>query len=177
MSGRVSLGSFVPTSGSSRTIAVGVGDLAVAADASTALVARALGSCIAVCIWDPAVRVAGILHFLLPESSGHAARRRTQPSAFADSGIPLLLDAAGRHGFVKSRAVVRLVGGARLAESPVTAFHIGRRNVLAARTILRHFEMSIDRDLTGGVSPRSVTLSPDSGRLTVRTGTDCLVIE
>ena len=43
---------------------VGIGEFAVTDQPGGSIVTHALGSCIAVCIWDPTVRVAGLLHFL-----------------------------------------------------------------------------------------------------------------
>ena len=54
----------------------------------------ALGSCVAVCLWDPAAGVAGLLHFLLPDSKINPARAQVAPASFADAGIPLLFQAA-----------------------------------------------------------------------------------
>ena len=160
-----------------RTIAVGVGELAVTADRDLVLATHALGTCVAVCIWDPQAHVAGLLHFLLPDSVAHPERAQTQPGAFADSGIPLLFEQACQRGLQKSRAVVSLVGGAQIEQSRVASFQIGRRNLMAARKLLWSNGLLIDREVTGGVSPRSVYLSAASGRLHVKTGHRYFVIE
>ncbi len=47
---------------------VGIGELAISSGAADQIVTHALGSCIAVCLWDPVSNVAGLLHYLLPES-------------------------------------------------------------------------------------------------------------
>ncbi|HEX6770065.1 MAG TPA: chemotaxis protein CheD, partial [Candidatus Binatia bacterium] len=44
------------------------GQLFVAADSYA--VTTILGSCVAVCLWDPVTRIGGINHFLLPTFSG-----------------------------------------------------------------------------------------------------------
>ena len=160
-----------------QTLAVGVGELLVTDDPGTVLVTHALGSCVAVCIWDPRAHVAGLLHFLLPDSAMHAARARSQPGAFADSGIPLLFETAYRRGLQKAHALVRLVGGAEIAQSSVTTLRIGKRNVLAARKLLWSNGVLIDHEETGGAEPRSVYLSAGSGCLHIKTGREDIVIE
>ncbi len=82
---------------------VGIGELAVTQSPDDVIVTHALGSCIAVCLWDPAVRVAGLLHFLLPEASLNMERARKQPATFADSGIALLFQTAYTRGVDKKR--------------------------------------------------------------------------
>ncbi len=91
---------------------VGIGELAVSNDFDGLLVTYALGSCVAVCLSDPGVPAAAMLHFLLPESAINGQRAAEQPAAFADTGIPLLLEAAAAHGLCAPRARIRLVGGA-----------------------------------------------------------------
>ena len=73
---------------------VGIGELAVSSGAADQIVTHALGSCIAVCLWDPVSNVAGLLHYLLPESKINPQRAVTQPATYADTGIPLLLEKA-----------------------------------------------------------------------------------
>src|SRR5262249_50440719 len=101
-----------------RRVVVGIGEMAIASGADDVLVTYGLGSCVAVCLFDPSARVAAMLHFLLPEARINAKRATEQPAAFADTGIPLLLEAAAQHGLKKNRVRVRLVGGAEVANTP-----------------------------------------------------------
>ena len=61
--------------------------------------------------------MAGLLHFLLPESRINPTRALEQPAAFADSGIPLLFQTAYKFGLQKTRCIVKLVGGAEAASA------------------------------------------------------------
>ena len=159
-----------------QSIAVGVGELVVTDDPETILSVPALGSCVAVCLWDPRARVAGLLHFLLPDSAQHAERAGAQPGAFADTGIPLLFETAYKCGLQKGRAVVRLAGGAEITAPGSTAPQsIGKRNVLIARKLLWSNGVFIDKEVVGGLSPRSVYLSATNGRLDVKTGTEHVI--
>lgn len=69
---------------------IGIGELAVSRTPSLTIATHAVGSCIAVCIFDPIAAVAGMLHFLLPESAINPERASRHPAVFADTGIPLL---------------------------------------------------------------------------------------
>ena len=91
---------------------VGIGELAVSSDGEAVIVTHALGSCVAVCVWDPVVGVGGLIHVLLPDSRINPARAAQQPAAFADTGIPLLFHTAYQYGLDKKRCRVQLVGGA-----------------------------------------------------------------
>lgn len=153
-----------------RRIIVGIGELAVSDQADEVIVTYALGSCIAVCLFDPGVKVAAMLHFLLPESSINQRRAFEQPAAFGDTGIPLLLQTAARYGLKKSRTTVRLVGGAEVANLAGNSMATGHRNVLAARTVLWRHGLFIDSQDVGGVSARTVHLAVKDGRMLIFNG-------
>src|SRR6185369_627123 len=61
--------SFAPELTGARRLVIGIGEFAVSNRPGDVIVTHALGSCIAVCIFDPRAGVAGMLHFMLPEAS------------------------------------------------------------------------------------------------------------
>ena len=146
---------------------VDIGEVAIADDHRSLLIARALGSCV-VCIWDPDARVAGMLHFLMPDAPGGSVRPFTQPGAFADTGIPLLLEMAFRRGLRLGRTEASVVGGAEMPNLNPAPEDLGRSNALAARDRLRAHGLLIAREDTGGTQGRSVYLCARTGRLRVR---------
>lgn len=156
----------------SRRIVVGIGELAVSNDPDDVIVTHALGSCIAVCIFDPVASVAAMLHFLLPESRINRERARQQPGAFADTGIPLLFQTAYQYGLDKTRAVVKLAGGAETAETSASAFMTGKRNALAARNLLWRNGVLIRAQDIGGTIARTVHLAVQGGRVQIFNGRD-----
>ena len=95
-----------------RRIVIGIGEYAVSSEPDALIVTHALGSCVAVCLWDPVAGIGGMIHVLLPDSTINPVRAAAQPAAFADTGIPLLFRAAYERGVKKSRCRVHLVGGA-----------------------------------------------------------------
>jgi chemotaxis protein CheD len=152
-------------------LTVGIGELVVSNDANAEIVTHALGSCIAVCLFDPAARVAAMLHFLLPEARINTERAREQPAAFADTGIPLLFQQAYQLGLDKRRARVMLVGGAEVNEAG-PAFKIGRRNLLAAKNVLWKNGVMIKGEAVGGAVARTVHFNVGNGRVQIFSGRD-----
>jgi chemotaxis protein CheD len=148
---------------------VGIGEFAVSNRRDDVVITHALGSCIAVCVWDPTSLVAGLLHFLLPDSRINPQRAREQPAAFADTGIPLLFQSAYQQGLQKSRCLVRLVGGAEVAGSGAS-FDIGKRNILAAKNMLWRNGVLIRGEDVGGKAVRTVNLFVGDGRLQITSG-------
>ncbi len=97
-------------------IVVGVSDMKVSNDSKSTLITYSLGSCIGITIYDPVVKVGGILHFMLPESSLDRAKAEKNPYMFADTGIPALFKAAYELGAKKQRMKVTVAGGSQVLD-------------------------------------------------------------
>jgi chemotaxis protein CheD len=95
---------------------IGIGDCKVSKDPDETLITHALGSCIAILIHDPVAGVAGLLHFMLPESSIDIEKACKRPFAYADTGIPLLFQTAYQLGALKPRLRVMATGGAQMLD-------------------------------------------------------------
>jgi chemotaxis protein CheD len=148
---------------------VGIADCAVTSDPGQTLITYGLGSCIAIAVYDPLTRVAGLVHYLLPDAKVESARSAKNPFLCADTAIPLLFQRAYRAGADKRRLVVHVIGGAQVRNDG-DVFHIGHRNHVAARRILSKEGVSIHAEETGGLVARSVRLEVDTGRVWVRQG-------
>jgi chemotaxis protein CheD len=151
------------------SLVVGIGDCLVSDDPESVLVTYALGSCIAVVIYDPVTNVGGLLHYMLPESSLDENKARQRPYMFADTGIPLLFQSAYRLGAVKSRLDVAVLGGAQVMDTSET-FNIGKRNHLALRKIFWKAGVLVRHENVGGTLSRTVRLEIASGRVVLRHG-------
>ena len=167
---RGAVDAFAPELNAGRRLVIGIGEFAVSNRPGDVIITHALGSCIAVCVFDPRAGVAGMLHFLLPESSINPDRARCQPGVFADTGIPLLLDAASQYGLSKKRAIVTLVGGAEMTQQAGSSFATGRRNALAAKNVLWRAGVFVSGQEIGGSGARTLYLSVADGRMEVHNG-------
>lgn len=152
-----------------KSLVVGISDCKVAKDADAVLVTYALGSCIAVVIYDPVTKVGGLLHFMLPESAIDKNKAQQNPFMFADTGIPALLQAVTAAGGSARRMTVRLTGGAQVLDSQ-GVFQIGKRNYLAARRILWKAGVLIRAEAVGGEISRTTRLEVATGRMWIREG-------
>ncbi len=147
---------------------VGIAELHVSADPSETLVTYSLGSCIGIAIYDPKVRVGGMLHLMLPESSLDPHKASIQPAMFADTGIPRLFDEAYALGLQKWRARVVLAGAAQILDES-GYFNIGKRNYTAVRRILWRNNVLIDTEDVGGRMNRTLFLEIETGRTWLKT--------
>jgi chemotaxis protein CheD len=150
------------------SLIIGIGECKVSKDPADTLVTHALGSCIAVLVHDPVAKVAGLLHYMLPESILDPQKAEKRPGMYADTGIALLLQSVGQLGAVKSRMVVMVAGGAQMMD-PNGTFNIGQRNHLAVRKILWKAGVIVHGEEVGGTNSRTVRIDVASGRVLLRT--------
>ena len=127
-----------------------------------------LGSCVAILLYDPRVRVGGLAHTLLPDES--MARDRSNPAKFAASAVTLLIVEMTRLGADAKRIRAKLVGGSSMFASllPSGGINIGERNVTAARQALSRHGVAIVAEDVGSDHGRSVHFHLDDGRVEVR---------
>lgn len=150
-----------------RTVVVGVADIKVSRAAEDELVTYALGSCIAVVVYDPVHRVGGMIHYMLPLSQINPDKARENPAMFADTGVPLLFESVYALGSKKADLVVKVAGGgAPLGDGSL--FQIGQRNYTVLRKMLWKCSVLVAAEDVGGNAPRTVRLEMATGRVTVQ---------
>ncbi len=148
-------------------IIVGISDVKVSDKPEDTLITYALGSCIGVAVYDPKVKVGGLLHFMLPESSLDAERAKASPAMFADTGIPNLFKSCYALGAEKKRMVVKVAGGASILDD-TNYFRIGQKNITAMRKIFWKNNVMIHCEDTGRNCNRTVRLDLSTGQCWVR---------
>ena len=148
---------------------VGVSDMKLSNNADDVIMTYSLGSCIAVCVYDPVAHAGGMLHFQLPSSIMDDKRAEQRPFMYADTGMRSMMTGLGKLGAKKNRMKVKIAGGAKMERGP-GGFDIGKRNYLAIRKMMWKNGMIIQAEEVGGASPRNMTLSIGDGAVTIRTG-------
>ena len=149
--------------------AVAIGEMVVSDVPDDVLIAYGLGSCVAVCLYDPVARVGGMLHALLP-AAFDGNRPKDKHTKFVDRGVPLLINALMQAGARRTRLIAQLCGGAQVLSVPGfnSSLDIGERNVLAAEATLQAAGLPVRAQATGGHIGRTVKLYIASGQVTAR---------
>jgi chemotaxis protein CheD len=148
-------------------VIVDIADLRVSADPRTQLVTYSLGSCIGVAVYDPEIRVGGMIHYMLPESGISPDKAKANPAMFGDTGIPLLFRSLYELGALKKRMVVKVAGGSSLLDDKGT-FSIGKRNYVILRKLFWKNGVLIDAEDVGGSASRTLRLDLATGRVTIK---------
>ena len=149
-----------------RDIKVGIGDMKFTRGGGT-IITYALGSCIGITFYDPAIKLGGLLHIMLPNRSDPNDPKIYK---YADSGIREMVRKLSAFGMVKSRTVVKIAGGAKMFDiKGNTDFgNIGQRNAAMVKKILMEERMRITSEDTGGAYARTMLLNVDNGDVVIR---------
>lgn len=147
---------------------VGVADMKVSNNPEESIITYSLGSCIGLVIYDSVVKVGGVLHYMLPESSIDRGKAAARPYMFADSGIPRLFKTAYQLGAVKQRMNIYAAGGAEILDQK-GFFNIGKRNYMALKKIFFKNNVMINKQDVGGNVNRTVRIEIATGDIYVKT--------
>ncbi len=146
---------------------VEIADCRVLDDPTAELVTYSLGSCIGVTVWDPVVRVGGMLHFMLPDSRNAPQRIGRNDAMFADTGLPRLFHGAYKLGAVKQRLVVKVAGGSAFFKT-TEEMNIGRQNYAMLQHVFARNGIRVDGEHVGDMISRTMRLNVGTGRVTVQ---------
>jgi len=153
--------------GTLKRITVSISDMKTSKDPEAMLITHSLGSCIGLIGYDPKVRAGALLHFQLPDSSNHGNRAQENPFMFADTSIPLFMQALNSLGADRNRTIFAMFGGANMLDDE-ELFKIGIKNARATKKFLWQHSISLKYEDVGGNSSRTVSLELGSGQITLR---------
>lgn len=150
-------------------IVVDIADMLISNNPDETLITYSLGSCIAVSIYDPAIRLGGLIHCMLPLSKVNKAKAQSRPCMFVDTGMQYMLGQLYEYGLRKTRAIINVAGGAQVLDS-YGVFKIGERNFTVLRKILWKNGLLMNIQDVGGNKSRTVSLTIKTGRFSVKSG-------
>lgn len=146
-----------------RAYPVGMGELKVA-KVPECLEIRGLGSCIALALYDPFQRLAGLAHVVIPRPLANAP---PAPAWAATEAVPRLIDALEEQGGRANRLLARMAGGSSMFPGITKGYEVGRENADVVEALLRARGIPVVSRQVGGHLSRSVRLWADTGRFDV----------
>ena len=151
----------------STEIKVGIADLNLVLDPG-AIMTIGLGSCIGIALYDKTLKVAGLAHIMLPDSTQF--KSNTNPMKFADLAIPMLIEKMEKQGCKKRNLIAKIAGGASMfnfSDKSIIS-DIGKRNGEAVKKTLKDEAIPIVAEETGGNKGRTMILQANDGRVILK---------
>ncbi len=153
----------------SEVVKVGMADLNVAKPPQK-IRTSGLGSCVGVVLYDETIKVCGMAHVMLPNSS--LGKTETMNKAkYADTALVVLLDKLKKMGANHVRLKAKLAGGSQMFKfsSSSEMMRIGPRNVEAVKEKLKELRIRVVSEDVGGTSGRTIEFDPETSKLSIRT--------
>ena len=122
-----------------------------------------LGSCVAVCLYEPVQKIGGMLHSMLAQAPV-GSETNFNKAKYADSGVKELLAQMVRYPHVKKGLMTaKIFGGGHVLKHVMR--DIGSDNVVAVRQALDRVELPILAMKTGGNQGCSIAFDLATGRV------------
>lgn len=141
-------------------VIVGIADLKVSKNPEDLIITYALGSCLGLVVYDPVVKVGGMLHAMLCDSSISKPGTEINPYKYVNTGVPQLFKEAYKLGAKKKNMIVKMAGCSRIMDDN-NVFNIGKRNYAAVRKLLWKNNVMIEAEHC--LKSSSITLSIEVG--------------
>lgn len=148
---------------------VGIGEIAVSNDKKDMIKTFALSTCVAVAVYSPVNKAAGMVHVALPSPSRTGNDGAVPPGYYATTGVPFLINKMCTElGCMRGELKVELFGGARSVRNN-DVFNIGQRNINTVKEILNQMNIRYTASETGGTYSRSLQMNVATGKIEMTT--------
>lgn len=124
-------------------------------------VSTILGSCVAVCLYDPILRIGGINHYMLPFWNGQGL---ASPK-YGNIAIERLVENMISLGSKKSNIKAKVFGGGEVIDASISQFHIGDRNIKLAMEMLEELRIPVIAQSVGGKLGRKIEYCTQTGEV------------
>jgi two-component system chemotaxis response regulator CheB len=108
------------------------------------IISTLLGSCVAVCLYNPKLKFGGMNHYMLPSSPG-----KERSGKYGDYAIAVLLQFMERTGGLQGLEAI-ISGGANVVSNISSGTQIGQRNIQIARDTLGRHGIRVIQENVGG---------------------------
>jgi chemotaxis protein CheD len=121
-----------------------------------------LGSCVAVCLYDPVTKSGGMNHFMNPLWNGQGL----ESPRFGNIAIDLLVGKMIRLGVNREKMIAKVFGGASQFKS--SSMNVGEMNVQVAYQMLQKHQIQVRSASTGGTQGKKISFNTWTGEVLMR---------
>lgn len=130
-------------------------------------ISTVLGSCVSTCLWDPALRIGGMNHFMLPGDLRAAASPWGVSARFGVYAMEVLINDMVHLGADRRRLVAKVFGGAQVLQG-FDKLDVGAMNSEFVLNFLRVEGIQLAAQDLLGVHPRKIHFFPATGKVQLK---------
>ena len=142
-----------------KEVSIHIGELYATRDST--VIKTVLGSCVAVCLYDPASRIGGMNHILLPGKPD--IKHFSENTRYGINAMELLINRIMELGGCRQRIVAKIFGGSHLFLSISKENGTGMKNVKFVLEFLKTEKIKVISKNTGGQASRRIYFHTDTG--------------
>ena len=147
-------------------LVVGMGEYIVSDQEDDVIRTFALASCVAVTVYSPIRRAAGMIHVVLPFPPGGKDMPKP-PEYFAITGVPLLINAMWtKYGCRREELLIQMFGGADSINHQ-DIYMVGKKNIDTVKNALLNMGLTIKKADLRGRESRTLEMSVKTGEVKV----------
>lgn len=157
---------YPPDSDEKKIVRIHIGDYYASREGR--IIYTLLGSCVAVCLWDPVARIGGMNHILMP---GKADFKQFDVAArYGINAMELLINRIMNLGGNRQRLVAKIFGGARTLVTIPETHSMGPKNAEFVEEFLKSESIPVRSKDLGGQRSRRIFFHTDSGDVFLKRG-------
>lgn len=123
-----------------------------------------LGSCVAVCLYDPILKSGGMNHFLVPVWNGSGL----ESPMYGNIAIEMLIRKMEKNGSNRKNLVAKIFGGASQFDTRSSLLNVGEKNSTIARSMLEKEHIRIVGSSVGGNQGRKIIFNTFTGTVMMK---------
>lgn len=141
------------------------------------VISTVLGSCIAVCLFDPVKRIGGMNHFMLPEGNqssfssqaGLDRDKLTENSMrYGITAMEVLIGELQKRGARRDNLKAKIFGGGKVINKNFSGTTVGDKNIGFARAFLKTEEIPILGENVGNTYGRKIFFLTENNSVFVK---------
>lgn len=123
-----------------------------------------LGSCVAICLWHPKLKIGGMCHYLLP-SRRNRDTAMVPDARYGDEAMELLMNELKKTSTSTKDYHVKVFGGANMFSEIIkeNTANVGEKNIAKAMELVSKYGLKVTAQDMGGNEHRSILFDVWSG--------------
>ncbi len=135
------------------------------------IIGTLLGSCVAVCLFDPTKGISGMNHFMLPGRITHMDIQKDRTAKYGITAINELLGEMKKLGARRNDMVAKIFGGGEVLNNVIQSTTIPADNIRIAKVMMEMEDIQIAEQDVGSNFTRKLLMEVKTGKVYLKKST------